>query len=74
MDTYTVAFFGHRYIDNSFVVEERLEQLISDLLHAKQYVVFWVGRDGDFDQLVSSTILRIRMLCSPSRWKLVNMF
>ena len=60
MDIYTVAFFGHRYIDNPFVVEDRLELLISDLLRTKQYVVFLVGRDGDFDQLVSSTILRIR--------------
>ena len=60
MDIYTVAFFGHRYIENPFVVEDRLELLISDLLRTKQYVVFLVGRDGDFDQLVSSTILRSR--------------
>ena len=58
MDIYTVAFFGHRYIENPFVVEDRLELLISDLLRTKQYVVFLFGRDGDFDQLVSSTIRR----------------
>lgn len=41
MDIYTAAFFGHRYIDNPFVVEDRLELLISDLLRTKQYVVFF---------------------------------
>lgn len=41
MDIYTVAFFGHRYIENPFVVKDRLELLISDLLRTKQYVVFW---------------------------------
>lgn len=60
MDTYTIAFFGHRYIDNPFPIEDALERLIVDVLHEKQYVVFLVGRDGEFDQIVSSTVLRTR--------------
>ena len=60
MDIFTVAFFGHRYIDNFFAVESKLEELIRDLLCNKQYVEFVVGRNGDFDQMVSSTVLRLK--------------
>lgn len=56
METYTVSFFGHRYIDNPFPIERALEKLIGYLLYSKDYVEFLVGRNGDFDQLVSSTI------------------
>ena len=60
MDVYTVAFFGHRYIDNFFAVESKLEEIIRDMLCSKQYVEFLVGRNGDFDQMVSSTVLRMK--------------
>ena len=60
MDTLTVAFFGHRFIDNFFVTEEQLREVISDFLRNNQYVEFLVGRNGDFDQMVSSTVLRCK--------------
>ena len=60
LDIYTVAFFGHRYIDNLFKVEELLEEQIRKLINEKEYVDFLVGRNGDFDQCVSSTLLRVR--------------
>ena len=60
MDIYTVAFFGHRYIDNPFRIEDRLEEEIRRLLSEHEYVDFLVGRDGDFDQFASSAVLRIR--------------
>ena len=60
MDIYTVAFFGHRYIDNPFRIEERLEEEIRRLLSEHEYVDFLVGRDGEFDQLASSAVLRVR--------------
>lgn len=60
MDTFTVSFFGHRYIDNPFPIEKALEELIGSLLQSKEYVEFLVGRNGDFDQLVSSTIRRCK--------------
>ena len=52
LDIYTVAFFGHRYIDNLFKVEELLEEQIRKLINEKEYVDFLVGRNGDFDQCV----------------------
>lgn len=60
LDIYTVAFFGHRYIDNPFKVEELLEEQIRKLINEKEYVDFLVGRNGEFDQYASSAVLRIR--------------
>ncbi len=60
LDIFTVAFFGHRYIDNPFKVEELLEEQIRKLINEKEYVDFLVGRNGEFDQCVSSTVLRVR--------------
>ena len=58
MNIYTVGFFGHRYIENVLDIESRLEKLILGLLRNKDYVEFLLGRDGEFDQIVSTTIRR----------------
>lgn len=60
LDVFTVAFFGHRYIDDPLTVEERLEKLIQRLLAEKAYVEFLVGRNGEFDQCASSAVVRVR--------------
>ncbi len=60
LDIFTVVFFGHRYIDNPLKVEELLEEQIRKLINEKEYVDFVVGRNGEFDQCVSSTVLRVR--------------
>ena len=62
LEIFTVAFFGHRYIDNPFKVEELLEEQIRKLINEKEYVDFLVGRNGEFDQCVSSTVLRVRKM------------
>ena len=58
--TYTVSFFGHRVIEDPLRIEHQLERLIRKLLKEKAYVEFLVGRDGEFDQIVSSTIRRCK--------------
>ena len=58
MNLFAVSFFGHREVDDPFVIERQLEAIIRELLLAKEYAEFLVGRDGEFDQLVSSTIRR----------------
>ena len=60
MDTFTVSFFGHRIIENPLLIEKRLELLICELITSHAYVGFLVGRDGDFDLLVSSVIRRCK--------------
>ena len=60
MNTYTVSFFGHRIIEEPLLIEKRLEILIRKLLREKEYIEFLAGRDGEFDQLVSSVIRRCK--------------
>ena len=56
LNVYTVSFFGHRNLSDMFALENRLMSLLRELILNKEYVEFLVGRDGDFDQLCSSTI------------------
>ncbi len=60
LNIFTVAFFGHRYVDNITKVESLLEEHIRKLIDENEYVEFLVGRNGDFDQCVSSSVLRVR--------------
>ena len=60
MDLFTVSFFGHRIVPKFWEVEERVESLIHTLLLEKEYVEFLVSRNGDFDQIVSSTVKRLQ--------------
>ena len=60
MKIYTVSFFGHRYIDKIRIIEDRLDELIRSLLTEHEYVEFLVGKDGDFDQIVSSAVKRAK--------------
>lgn len=60
LETYTVSFFGHRQIEGTLRLENALEEIICRLLQEKEYVEFLVGRDGEFDQLVSSTVKRCK--------------
>ena len=60
MNIFIVSFFGHRELSDPFAIEERLEQLLRQIIQTKEYVDFLVGRDGEFDQLVSSAIRRCK--------------
>ena len=60
MNVFTVSFFGHRHIDNPFEIEEQLERIIREIISTKEYAEFLIGRDGEFDQLVSSTVRRCK--------------
>lgn len=58
LDITTVSFFGHRQIDRFFDAEEKVADIVERLIREKKYVEFLIGRDGDFDQIVSSTVRR----------------
>lgn len=60
LDTYTVSFFGHRELKSFTNVYLQLESLIRELVDTKQYVEFLVGRNGEFDSLVSSIIRQVK--------------
>jgi len=57
-EIYRVSFIGHRQIDRFRFVEEQLDRIISDLMSHKEYVEFYVGRNGDFDTMVASAVKR----------------
>ena len=57
---FTVCFFGHRRIDNFQAVELAVESLIRKIVSEHSYVEFLTGRDGDFDQIVTSAIRRYK--------------
>ena len=58
MKLFTVSFFGHRIVPEFREAEERVEALIHTLLLENEYVEFLVGRNGDFDQIVTSVVKR----------------
>ena len=60
LEIYTVSFFGHRYIDNFRLAEKKVDKLIYKLLQEHEYVEFLVGRDGDFDQIATSAVLKAK--------------
>ena len=60
LSIFTVSFFGHRQIGGMRTIEDRLEEWITAWLRAHEQVDFLVGRNGDFDQVVSSTIQRVK--------------
>jgi len=60
MKIYTVSFFGHRVLNDFFEAEKEVEKIVTDLLLNKDYVEFLVGRNGEFDLMVTSTIRRVK--------------
>ncbi|MBQ8964964.1 hypothetical protein [Ruminococcus sp.] len=56
MNTYTVAFFGHRELSNQYAIEEKIKPILRELINSKEYVEFLVGRDGEFDQAAASAV------------------
>ena len=60
LSLYTVCFFGHRRIDDIISVENAVENVIDQVLRRHEYIEFLVGRDGEFDRIVSSSVLRYK--------------
>ena len=60
MQIYTVCFFGHRDLHDLRKTDESLIPLLRELLRTKPFVVFLVGRNGGFDEYISSVIKRIQ--------------
>lgn len=56
-DQYAVEL---KQIDRFFDAEEKVAGIVERLINEKEYVEFLIGRDGDFDQIVSSTVRRAK--------------
>lgn len=60
VEIFTVAFFGHRYVTDILKLENLLKIHIRKLIERENYVDFLVGRNGDFDRCVSSSVVNVR--------------
>ena len=60
MDIYRVAFFGHRRIDRLEEIEEKLVPILKELILTKEYVEFYIGRNGEFDEFAASVIKQVQ--------------
>ena len=60
LNIYTVAFFGHRNLNNYLKVEKLLEAEIRKIIYENEYIEFLVGRNGEFDICVSSVVKRLQ--------------
>ena len=58
MDVYRVTFIGHREIYGHCHLDDEIEKIVTDLIRKKEYVEFYVGRNGDFDISVASATKR----------------
>ena len=56
----SVAFFGHRHIENLNIVEEKLMPILRNFIREHSYVEFYIGRNGEFDEYVASIIKRVQ--------------
>ena len=50
MNLFTVSMFGHREIDDLRSLEYQLTPIIEEIIRTKPYVVFLLGRNGEFDE------------------------
>ncbi len=57
-EIYRVSFIGHREIDRFHFVEEQLDRIVGELIRTKEYVEFYVGRNGEFDTMAASAVKR----------------
>ena len=71
LEIFTVSFFGHREVERFRDTEQALENLIHRLLTEHEYVEILIGRNGEFDQLVSSVVHRVRKRLDSSNSSLV---
>lgn len=61
MDIFRVAFFGHKEIDYILELERKLSPVLKGLMqeHPRE-IEFYIGRNGEFDEITASVIKRIR--------------
>lgn len=63
LNIYTVSFFGHREVERFSYIDAQVFSLVRELIMTKEYVDFLIGRNGEFDQIVSSAINRVKRNC-----------
>lgn len=60
LDIFTVSFFGHRDFSEHLILENTLENILKRIISEHEYIEFLIGRNGEFDQFISSTIRKLK--------------
>ena len=60
MEIFRVTFFGHREIHEDRLIEARLLPILKEILRQNEYVEFYLGRSGEFDELAAQLIRMAR--------------
>ncbi len=60
MDIYRVTFAGHRYLERAREIEAKLYELVRRIVSENEFTEFYVGDNGEFDILATSTVRRVR--------------
>ena len=60
MDILKVALFGHRDFCATREIEDKLYNILRDLMVTRSYVDFYIGRNGEFDLFAAALIKRIK--------------
>lgn len=71
MEIYRVAFIGHRELFDITNIENKIEELVKELMRSHSFVEFYVGRNGDFDVSAASVIKRVRKSCDANNCELI---
>ena len=59
-NTFTCTFFGHRDFDAHFETENKLEEIIKNIVYENEFAEFLVGMNGEFDRFASSVIRKVK--------------
>ena len=59
MEPFIIALFGHRDLYAHRKVEERLTDILRDLIRKKEYIEIYIGRNGEFDVFAASVVKRV---------------
>lgn len=60
MDIYRIALFGHRDFCATREIEDKLYNILRDLMITRFCVEFYIGRNGEFDLFAASVVKRIK--------------
>ena len=60
MSEIKIALMGHRFVEDILLLERRLMPIIEGVYRSGNSIVWYVGRNGDFDECAASLIKRIR--------------
>ena len=56
MDIFRVSFAGHRNIYGQCDLEDRIQKIAEEIICNNDFVEFYVGRNGEFDEIAASLV------------------